>query len=171
MTIELEKKWVLKEVPDLTAYGFEVVKAEKIVQSYLSKEERLRIISKPGSKIKEYLHQTKVKIGEGQSEETSKVITEKEYIKLYKSAYKELTKVRTTYLNLADNFIYEIDHLKFDKPRVDIVLLEIEFQDQFNDMLAVDVNFNLPEIFDKYILADVTDNPYYSNYQLAKAIK
>jgi len=171
MAIELEKKWVLKEIPDLTNHNFEFIKAEKIVQSYLSKDERLRIISKPGAKIKEYFHQIKNKIGEGQSIEESKTITEKEYLKLHKSAYKELTKVRRTYLNVADGFTYEIDHLRFVSPRVDILLMEIEFQDKYQDLLEVDTYFELPEFFDKYILADVTSYPEFSNYQLAQPIK
>ena len=171
MAIELEKKWVLKEIPDLTKYGFELIKAEKLVQSYLSKTERLRIISKPGAKIKEYQHQTKTKIAEGQSIEEAKVITEKEYNKYHKLAYKELIKVRRTYLDISNGYTYEIDHLKFASPRVDIILMEVEFQDKFDTLAAVEANFELPVIFDKYVLADVTDNPLYSNYSLAQAIK
>lgn len=167
--IELEKKWLLKSIPNLTkTEGFQLISRETFRQSYLNSEERLRWTLSTSNTEDKLEYFKKVNISEGKCSEELKTLTEEEYIELVSKQISWLQKVRTTYIG-PDSFKYEFDDIKYrDKNnRSQFMLLEIEFQDKYSDMTEVDSAFKLPEILDPHVMMDVTGNNKFSNYYLS----
>jgi hypothetical protein len=170
--LELEKKWLLKRVPDFESHSFEIVAAEEYLQSYLSKSERLRriydILTNDGTVI--YQHFTKEKVGPGTSIEAHRTLDEEEYEELHHRAVRELTKARLTVRDPETGYVYELDEFDFNPPHVRILMLEIEFQDKYTTIEEVDYNFRLPSFVQDCVLADVTGLDSCSNWALAQEI-
>jgi len=168
--LEIEKKWLLREIPDLTQYGFKELKKETIFQTYLSESERLRRIAStehPGKTV--YKHFKKTYVAKGACTEEPKDITEEEYTELFNnSGIADLVKGRTTWLDPEGVYEYEVDYIHYRYPDISIGLLEIEFQKNFKTMEEIDAAFKLPDFMDKYVLMDVTGNPKFTNFNLAR---
>lgn len=169
--IELEKKWLLRGAPNFERLGFERISVEAYVQTYLSKNERIRSIENMLEKepIK-FMHYVKEKIGRGQSLEDFREIDEDEYDELYTKGVRELEKVRLTLKDPKTGLHYEIDEFDFELPRLKLLMLEVEFQDLYSDMDEVDLNFQLPDLIRQEVLADVTGLNSCSNWSLAEEI-
>jgi hypothetical protein len=175
--IELEKKWLLKGTPkNLNELSeFEFVKGEFILQSYLSETERIRYIQDPeGKEDDKYQHFFKTRTGNGSAVEELTSITKQEHLEYHTKAIRELSKTRATFKHLETGLNFELDLIEFELAetgRVNILLLEVEFQDTYNSMAEVDENFVMPDIFEEFVLMDVTDNKNFSNFSLAEPIE
>lgn len=167
--IELEKKWLLKEMPNLEDHGLKLIKSEMFVQTYLGKNERLRAIDSSLSSEVEYQHFTKTPNGNGSSVEDLTILTEEQYATMLENGVSDILKGRVTFHHEESGLNYEVDLLKFEYPRLDIGILEIEFQDKYGTMEDVDAEFTLPDFMSQYVLLDVTGNPNFTNYSLSIA--
>ena len=131
----------------------------EITQTYLKSsddtERRIRKRSIDGDYML-YLTEKK-KINEFKRVEVEKRLSEKEYLSLLDEADPERkTITKTRYCLSYDNHYFEIDiYPEWDKEAI----MEIELSDE-NEVV------NTPEFID--VIKDVTDDPSYKNYNIAK---
>jgi hypothetical protein len=166
--LEIEKKWLMKEVPDFTSLGFKSQGVVQITQTYLNENERLRATTSEWGRKVIYQHFTKTRVGVGSCVEALTDITQEEYEERWRTGIKQVRKSRETWLDPSTGLYYELDQLKFFQAnRVNVILLEVEFQDKYKTMEEVNANFVLPDAIDNCMLFDATDNAKMSNYALA----
>ena len=146
---EIERKFLIKDFPS----DLKDCKKSKILQAYVEGgEKELRVRSIDGERF--FLTE---KIGKGLvREENEKEISKDEFILYYNlSKGKKLQKTR--YYYPIENLVAEVDIYKGSKGNWGVV--EVEFSSKKEAE-----NFQVPSWFGK----EVTDNPKYKNFNLAK---
>ncbi len=144
--MEIEKKYTISSLPDLSGYDF-----HKIEQAYINRRPTMRIRRQDD----EYYFTYK---GDGlmAREEYNLPLNEESYLHLKtKVDGKVITKTR--YLIPYDRYTIELD--VFEGDLAPLIIAEVEF-----DTLEEAENFVAPSWFDK----DVTSDPGYQNSNLSK---
>ena len=177
---ELEKKWLLTQLPKLPEDEFEILSVQTFSQYYLSPTERVRVIDDhgiKGSNRKWIEHFTKtIPDGNGASIEERTVIKESEYHLLLPYFKKKVEKIRTTWVHIESGLHYEFDYIPLggafsqDNKTSILVILEIEFQEFYMNIEEVNEKFILPSFMEQYVLLDATGLKQFSNYNLANKI-
>ncbi len=158
--LEIERKFLLKEEPDLDHAGFADAQRVHIEQMYLvspdGREIRIRKRDQGGSAT--YYRTEKAKLSSGVRHETEKMITATEYLNLKKlkdPATRTLRKNRHCFVY--KNQYFELDF--FLEPRKGLCVLEIELTEE-NDKLVIPPFVSVEK--------EVTDDSFYSNYAISK---
>lgn len=159
---EIERKFLIKK-PSLSDLGnFVKYSKHEIVQTYLCDngsgvERRIRMRGTPGDCT--FFYTEKKPVSPGVRIETERKISEKEYLNyLLETDCKKRQIRKTRYCFLYNNLYYELDIYPFWD---DQAILEIELSSESSA-------FEIPEFI--VPIKDVTDDPAYSNYQLASKI-
>lgn len=158
--LEIERKFLLKEVPDFTNLAFGNVQQVYIEQRYLlnpDKDGHLRIRKRSQKGSSTYYKTHKVKIRPGVRHEAESHITAAEYLSLQQFQDPD----RRVIEKYRYCFVYQSQYFELDvfiEP-VQICLLEIELTEE-NDKVE------LPPFIK--VEKEVTDDPQYSNSEIAK---
>ena len=161
--VEVFKKYLV-EVNDEV---LEKVKAETnpinvhIVQHYLKSitgnERRIRQRTKNGSTL--YYYSEAQAISTNERIKTDRILSEREYFNYMAEADPELGVIdKERYSFIHNNHFFKLDVFDFD-----------ESKGLLNLQISGDEEFEIPEYFK--VIKDVSDNPHYKNYHLAKALK
>ncbi len=144
--MEIEKKFTVKELPELSGYGF-----HKIEQAYINRKPTLRIRRQD----EEYYFTYK---GEGlmAREEYNLPLNAESYYHLRSKADGKII-TKTRYLIPYGEYTIELD--VFEGDLAPLIIAEVEFP-----TIKEAENFTPPEWFD----ADVTSDPKYQNSNLSK---
>lgn len=143
--MEIERKFTLKEVPDLSLYMH-----KELEQGYLCTDPTIRIRKEDSNFYMTYKgHGTLAR------EEYNLPLNETAYYSLLPKADGRIIK-KTRYLIPYDKFTIELD--VFSNPE-GLIFAEVEFES-----LEEANSFTPPEWFDK----DVTDDPSYANSNISK---
>lgn len=152
--IEIERKWLLKDIPDLE---YESVKL--ITQYYIGDNKRLRIIIDENESIDapiiiEYIKKELVSPGVHSEVEVDSDITFEAAMKILSDNpnFTSVTKIRHVYKG------FEIDDIVGP---VEIMLMEKELS-------AIDEKFEIPDELIAVIDREVTGEIEYSNYEISK---
>jgi CYTH domain-containing protein/predicted ATPase len=159
--LEIERKYLVSRC-DLNLLPRPVQQVH-IVQYYLKSEnpgdiERIRARGQSGGHT--YYHTVKRDIRPGVRTEIERQITQTEYFTFLRRADPVFGKIdKTRYCFVSQNQYFELD--SFQNPQ-GLTLLELELTDE-NDQIS------LPEFLRDYV-RDVTDDPQYSNKEIARQI-
>lgn len=163
--VEIEKKFLLDEVPDLHDAPLDQAVAVQIRQTYLrsdSEDVELRVRERAQQGHSSYFFTRKEKQDDGSRLETEQIISAREYQHLLLEADPDLAPVHKTRLC----FPYRDQYCELDlvlvQDRDPICLLEIE-------MLDLDQEVVVPESF--RVRRDVTDEGTFSNRRLAACLQ
>jgi CYTH domain-containing protein len=155
MNLEIERRWLLKKVPNYLD-DFETL----VITQYYTTSGRYRKTSKPivdGVPQKDVYHHTiKNHISEGICEEIEKEIDADTFKEAVKTSHKVLCKFR--YVYKANGLKYEIDYLYVN--RQDYVFLEIELTD-------INQSIVIPDFINDLIVKEITGDKTLSNFALA----
>lgn len=153
---EVERRWLLKAMPDLMTG----VPMTSIAQYYVKEGDevvRYRSTIKWGDPEAEpiYYRTTKVKLGEGEWEETEGVITEEEFNSV--GLTKDTPRILKSRHYIEDNGLtWELDNFL----DMNVVILEVELDD-------INQDIEIPEVFKKYIIMEITGIDEFQNLKLA----
>ena len=160
--LEIERKILIKQ-PDIKEISKYVkLSMTQIVQTYLCDdgsgiERRIRMRGLPGDYT--FFYTEKKPVSPGVRVETERKISEKEYFNyLFQSDCEKRQIKKTRFCFIYENLYYELDIYPFWK---DLAILEIELSSEAS-------KFVVPDFLT--IVKEVTDNPQYSNYNLASKI-
>ena len=148
--LEIERKYLLQALPQFPAPA----QPYRMEQGYFSDEPgRLRRTEAPDGTVT-YTHT--VKSGAGLvREEVERQLTADEFESMWpRTVGCRLTKTRTRVPD--GNFVWEID----DYDAIDLVVAEVELP-------TPDTEVTVPDWLTRHIIREVTDEPSYSNHQLA----
>ena len=131
-----------------------------IEQIYLKSDFGIERVRKRGQKGNfTYTHTIKQYLGPGKNVEKEQMISGREYLNLLQRADKELQTVKKKrFCFLWENQYFELDC--FDSPKKDLVVLEAELEND-SDSIA------LPPFLE--VEREVTNEPEYSNYEIARS--
>ncbi len=159
MALEIEKRVLLKRLP-LAPSDFDEV---HFIHQYYAPTGRLRFseIFKSGkrSPVEKYVRTNKTFISDGVNEEVEVEITKAEFKKEVKRAKKALTKTR--YIKKVGKYKWEVDVFDFK-----LVIAEIEVKTK-KELKTV----KIPKFIKQEMIADITGNKPFSNFNLADLIK
>lgn len=147
--IETERKWLLKNLPNLAP-----AKAVNIIQYFTEGDYRYRRESHTDIKGEFIYKMKKTSIGEGKSEEVVEEISLKEFWEATKDCPYIVKKKR--YVYPLGNHNIEIDVFR----DMCLMLMEIEVND-------LEEELQIPESIQKYIIKEVTGDPHFSNKYLS----
>ena len=160
--LEIERK-LLINMPDLNELmKFTQVSKQQIIQTYLCDdgsgiERRVRMRGTEGDYT--FFYTEKKPVRPGVRVEIERKITEKEYLDyLFQTDFKKRQIQKTRYCFVYRNLYYELDIYPFWD---DKAILEVELSSEASKFL-------IPHFI--YPIKEVTDEPAYSNYQLASNI-
>ncbi|MBA3732785.1 AAA family ATPase [Patescibacteria group bacterium] len=159
--LEIERKYLVSQC-DLNLLP-RPVQQVNIVQYYLQSEkegdvERIRARGQSGGHT--YYHTIKQFVRPGVRNEVERQITRDEYFTFLKRADPSFGKIdKTRYCFVWENQYFELD--SFRNPP-GLTLLELELTEEHD-------KFTLPDFLQGY-LTDVTDDPQFSNYEIARRI-
>lgn len=160
--LEIEKKILIKKPAIPWLAGFARFSRQEIIQTYLCDdgsgiERRIRMRGTEGDYT--FFYTEKKPVSPGVRIEVERKITEKEYLNyLFETDCQKRQIKKTRYCFIYSNLYYELDVYPFWD---DKAILEIELSSEAS-------NFEIPEFITP--IKDVTDDPAYSNYQLASQI-
>lgn len=163
MSIEIERKFLLKSIPDLLP-----VEKIKIDQFYFKNKdgvwERARQCDSDINE-KKWTHTIKNRISERVNEEIEKEITKKEFQKFKRKCY--TNKLRAKHIK-KDRLIYPDGELKWEvdifRDNYHLVIAEIETPTE-------DWDLKLPDFISKKMLLEVTGMKQFSNRSLSIKLK
>ena len=147
--IEVERKWLLKNTPNLTPD-----KTINIIQFYTEGNIRYRREKSSDEKQEFFYKIEKQPIGKGKSLETVEEISLQEFWTATQNCPYMIRKKRHVYKQ--ENFNIEIDVFW----NMSLVLMEIEVN-------SLEDKLEIPEDINKYIIKEVTGDPHFSNKYLS----
>jgi len=152
---EIERRWLLKKMPDLM-HG---TRNTTILQYYVEEDGKvMRYRSTiewgdPNADTK-YFKTSKVKLGDGEWDETEGEITEQEFNKI---APLDVPKILKSRFYIEDKGLtWELDNFL----DMDVVILEVELDD-------INQPIEIPEMFKELIIMEVTGIDEFQNSRLA----
>ena len=158
---EIERKFLIKKPTEDELKKLGCISVNKIVQTYLlSKDNSERRVRQRGTKDDGYsfYYTEKTKLGNGKRIENEKKISTSEYVSYLMEADTSLHQIsKTRYCFIYNKRYFELDIYPFSE---DHAILEIELNN-------VDEQVALPPL---QIVKEVTDDPNYGNYALAKTL-
>lgn len=163
MNKEVERKWLLAEVPEIT-WDHKVLRIEQIYNPYnVEQSERVRRTIFPDGSVK-FLHCVKTPAGFGASMEDEREISSDEYNgkaeQYHRAGARKVFKERIVfeYGDHILDWVYEVD--VFLKPRAvkGLVVLEVELSD---------ISITPPMPPELKIMSEVTGNKRFANKQIS----
>jgi len=159
MNIEIERKFLLKAMPD--TLPTEIIKIDQFY--FKNKEGVWERVRQCDSNVngKKWVHTIKNRISEKSCEEIEKEITKKEFDKFKRLCYGNRTKSKHI---KKDRWIFPDGELKWEvdlfKDNYHLVIAEIEIPTE-------DFALNIPDFINKKILLEVTGMKQFSNRSLS----
>lgn len=159
--LEIEKKFLMKNLPDKSLFKDFNSWTEEVIQSYYQRENgkwgRIeRVVSSKEGLF--YMQNWKEFISPGVCDETEFRITEEQYKEKYKDCVKYVYKTRT-FIEYNEDIVLEID----DFHNLKLCVLEVELPDINNEI-------EFPDWIKDLIISEVTQIPNFSNEKLALPI-
>ena len=163
MNIEIERKFLLKAIPDVLPT--EVVKIDQFY--FKNKEGVWERVRQWNSNLygRKWIHTVKTKLSEFSNEEIEKELTKKEYEKFKKRCRQN--KSNSRYIK-KERWIYPDGDLYWEvdifKDKCHIIIAEIEISSE-------DYDLNIPEFISKKTLLEVSGLKQFSNRSLSIKMK
>lgn len=159
--LEIEKKFLMKNLPDKSLFKDFNSWTEEVIQSYYPRENNKwgrieRVVSSKEGLF--YMQNWKEFISPGVCDETEFRITEEQYKEKYKDCVKYVYKTRT-FIEYNEDIVLEID----DFHNLKLCVLEVELPDINNEI-------EFPDWIKDLIISEVTQISNFSNEKLALPI-
>jgi CYTH domain-containing protein len=152
MPLEIERKFLLKKLPDFKSKCDEVC---EITQYYCNNPKvRIRQIYSYSKKKNFFIQTKKTQLKPGVYQEDEKKISQKEFHTIQESAYKAISKTR--YIKKMKSVKWEVD--VFNK--ANLIVAEVE-------MPTENYKLKIPKFIQDVLLIEVTEFPEFTNRNLA----
>ena len=155
--LEIERKFLLKKVPKFLAKDVDKFLIHQVYHEINGKIHRFRMTENLRSQDEDrtYIECVKTSISHGVFEEIEKEIGQNKFDRMIKKPHRYIIKERTVYK--ANGLKWEID--KYHD--ISLVTLEVELDD-------IHQKIEVPETIEKEIIAEVTGQQVFSNYNLSE---
>ena len=152
--LEIERKFILKDVPVLPGNETEILLIQQIYVKEGKDRTRYRMTSSLDGLTKVYHKCNKKSLSPGVFEEIEEEVTKEVFKKKLKVPHREI--IKTRYVYKEGGLKWEID--KYDRMR--FVTLEVELDD-------INQKIKIPKCIADYVIAEVTGVKGFSNYKLS----
>lgn len=162
--IEIERRFLLKELPGALHRPFRGVQSFDIFQSYLpevidNKVTRFRAQKDSVTGEEVYFLITKKKVSSKSAIETEEGLDHGRFFHYTMTASKGIRKIRFHY-KCHTGLVWEIDLFPANKQREQLIIAEVELKNE-------DVEVHVPHLIQEVLVREITEEPEFSNFNLA----